>query len=56
MAPGRKPQARGGDQYQYDLLVRSGGRPRSLRFTEFDVPAELVGLIRLLERRAKRGA
>jgi hypothetical protein len=48
--------AAGGDEYQYDLIVRRGHDERSLRFTEFDVPPELGGLIALLERRAEEEA
>ena len=41
----------GGDQYQYDLIVRRGEDEQAVRVTEFDVPPELARLTGLLERR-----
>ena len=46
----------GGDEYQYDLTIRRGGRAQVLRFTEFAMPPELTPLIDLLELRAEATA
>ena len=44
----------GGDEYQYDLVVRRGDEEHALRFSEFSAPPELAELIRLLEERAEQ--
>jgi Emfourin len=46
----------GGDQQQYDVTVRRGDEARTMRFSEFDVPENLTGLVRGLERRAEEQA
>lgn len=46
----------GGDQQQYDISVRRGDDARTMRFSEFDVPAQLTDLVRRLERRAEEQA
>ena len=54
VAPG--DSSAGGDEYQYDLTIHRGEREHRLRFTEFEIPAELTPLIDLLELRAEAGA
>jgi hypothetical protein len=41
------------DEYQYDLVVRTGGNEKTLRFTEGTVPEELKPLVGGLEQRAE---
>jgi hypothetical protein len=54
----RQPTARSGpeipaDEYQYDLTIRRGETEQAVRFTDSDLPPDLVPLVRLLEQRAE---
>ena len=54
--PPPDPMETGGDEYQYDLVVRRGDTEQAIRVTELSMPPELAGLLLLLEQRAEQKA